>query len=85
VQVVHIVGLSLGDGYTPMMWESRSIARPRVQWLQFNYLNGGPNPWGLNRAAVLSYAEMRRLFALYRSKTGKRLVSQPHPQQRCFF
>jgi len=72
VQVIHIVGISLGNDYTPVLWESRAINSAK-QWFQFNFLNGGPNPWGLNKAAVLSYAEMRKLFALYRSKTGRQL------------
>jgi hypothetical protein len=72
VQAIHVVGLSLGDDYTPMMWESRCISRPNLQWFHFNYL-GGRNPYGLSRPAVLSYDELGQLFALYEDRTGKRL------------
>jgi hypothetical protein len=75
VQVIHVVGIRLGDNYTPMMWESRPISRPKLQWFQFNYLSGR-GPFGLKAPAVLSYAEIRRLFALYRSKTGKQLKTR---------
>jgi len=72
VQIIHIVGLCLDGNYTPMMWESRPLSRPRLQWFHFNYL-GGRNPFTLNRAAVLSTDQLRQLFALYKNRTGKRL------------
>jgi hypothetical protein len=75
VQVIHIVGLHLDGDYTTMMWESRPLSNPRLQWFHFNYL-GRRNPFSLNRAAVLSHDQLRGLFALYENRTGTRIESE---------
>jgi len=73
VQVLHIVGLDGGDGgYVPMLWETMPKSSPSKRWFHFNYMIK-QSPWGLNKAAVLSLEDIRRLLELYGTKTGRSL------------
>ena len=71
LRVLHIVGHppNEGDDYLPMMWESYPISDPDERWFHFNYMNGR-NPFGLNRAAVFDMVSLRRIFEIYRERTG---------------
>ena len=68
LRVDHIVGLQYED-YVPMMWETHPKESPSEANFDFKYIRGR-NPWGLNRAAVLSRQDLHDLFELYRQKTG---------------
>lgn len=70
VHVFHIVGLSITNTYLAMMWETMLRSDPRKRIFHFNYMEGNGS-WGLNKAAVLSRRELRRLFALYSRVTGR--------------
>ncbi|HVF36123.1 MAG TPA: hypothetical protein VND91_12445, partial [Candidatus Saccharimonadia bacterium] len=37
VSVQHIVGVSLEDGYLPMLWQTFRHATPRSKWMDFKY------------------------------------------------
>jgi hypothetical protein len=69
LRVVHIVGCHSGD-YVPMMWETCPTDSQEDRWFDFKYQRSR-NPWGLNKAAVLSRQELSEIFALYCEKTGK--------------
>lgn len=68
LRVIHIVGLKYDD-YVPMMWETHPKDSPADQCFDFKYQRGR-NPWGLNKAAVLSRQDLHALFERYRQKTG---------------
>jgi hypothetical protein len=81
--VVHIVGLTpVGDEkYLPMLWETIPSSSPDERWFHFNYMNGKSN-WGLNKAAVFTAGEMKRLLDLYFAKTGKQFPSEDGNQTK---
>jgi hypothetical protein len=74
LHTVHIVGLDK-DEYLPMMWETCPMDSPQERWLSeerwfdFKYINKS-SIFGLNKPAVFLQDELRRLFDLYRTKTG---------------
>lgn len=69
MRVLHIVGLKFDD-YVPMMWEMYiKGSEPRKERVDFKYQRSR-NPWGLNKAALLSRSDLHQLFSVYRSKTG---------------
>lgn len=68
LRVIHIVGLQYDD-YIPMMWETHPKDSPAERCFDFKYQRGR-NPWGLNKAAVLSRQDLHTLFERYRQKTG---------------
>ena len=69
IQVKHIVGLGPFDEYISMMWETVPDGSKEKTWLDFKYINGR-NIWGLNKPAVFSKEDIRKLFQLYRDRTG---------------
>lgn len=69
VQVKHIIGLGPFDEYVPMMWETIPDGDQNETWIDFKYINGR-NVWGLNKPAVFSKEDMRKLFTQYRNRTG---------------
>jgi len=75
VRVVHIVGRVPGPGgvYLPIMWETYPLSAPEDRWFDFKYLNGR-SPWGLDKAAVFSRADLSTIFTLYRDRTGVELL-----------
>jgi hypothetical protein len=70
VFVNHIVGLDLNT-WLPMMWETVFSDKPGNRLYDFKYL-GRKNTWGLNKPAVFTENGLRKLFQLYRVKTGRR-------------
>lgn len=71
IRVLHIVGLPCNDdGYLPMMWQTQRIKPPKEEWFDFKYMNGRNN-WGLNKAAVFTRADFKRLLELFREHTGQ--------------
>jgi len=72
IKVKHIVGLGpFDDVYVPMMWETIPDGSKDETMLDFKYINGR-NILGLNKPAVLSKEDIRKLFQLYRDRTGDR-------------
>ena len=69
LQVKHIVGLGPFDTYVPMMWETIPNGDNKETWVDFKYINGR-NIFGLNKPAVFSKEDIRKLFQLYRDRTG---------------
>ena len=69
LQLLHVIGLNQEDEYVPMLWEAINTETSESMF-EFNYIVGA-NPWGLNKAAVLSLDDIRTLIELYREKTGK--------------
>ena len=69
IQVKHIVGLGPFDIYVPMMWETIPDGDLEETWIDFKYINGR-NIWGLNKPAVMSREDIRKLFQLYIERTG---------------
>jgi hypothetical protein len=69
IQVKHIVGLGPFEEYVPMMWETIPDGDHEETWIDFKYINGR-NVWGLNKPAVFSKEDMRKLFNIYRDLTG---------------
>ncbi len=73
-KVVQMVGLPPNaDNYMAMLWETEPTEYPKERWLDFKYMNG-KNPWGLNKAAVLSKQDLVRLIRVYETKTQSRLI-----------
>ena len=69
LSVLHIVGLVFDDPYyLPMMWEARATHDPEP-WIDFKYINGN-NPWGLNKPAVFSRSQLKKLFTIYEERCG---------------
>jgi hypothetical protein len=68
LRVLHIVGLQYDD-YVPMMWETYPTNSPSDRCIDFKYQRGR-NPWGLNKAGLLSRQDLHELFARYREKTA---------------
>lgn len=69
LNVVHLVGLIHDDAYyLPMMWETRPSTDTET-WFDFKYISGN-SLWGLNKAAVFSRSELKRLFQTYEQKCG---------------
>ncbi|MDF0643288.1 MAG: hypothetical protein P0111_04615 [Nitrospira sp.] len=68
LRVIHIVWLQYDD-YVPIMWETHLKDSPTERCFDFKYQRGR-NPWGLNKAAVLSRQDLHTLFERYRQKTG---------------
>lgn len=69
LSVVHIVGLLRDDSYyLPMMWETRP-STDEEPWFDFKYINGN-SIYGLNRPAVFSRGELKRLFHTYEELCG---------------
>ena len=71
IQVKHIVGIGPSDEYVAMMWETIPDGSKEETWFDFKYINGR-NILGLNRPAVFSKENIRKLFQLYRDRTGDR-------------
>lgn len=70
LRVVHIIGLGKpGDDYIPMMWETYPLGEKEIHWFDFKYINKR-NILGLNRPAVFTHDDLKKLFDLYRTKTG---------------
>jgi len=70
LRVIHIVGLHCDDDdYVPMMWETYPKDSPTQRRFDFKYQRAR-NPWGLNKAALLSREDLHALFEVYREKTG---------------
>lgn len=69
LQVKYIVGLGPFEKYVSMMWETIPDASKEETWIDFKYINGR-NIYGLNKPAVFSKEEIRKLFQLYRARTG---------------
>jgi hypothetical protein len=69
LQVLHMVGLDEFGKWVPMLWETKRM-RGGQRRLHFNYMNG-KNPFGLNRAPVLTPHEIQTLLERYHGKTGK--------------
>jgi len=71
-RVIHIVGIGpLFDEYIPMMWETYQVGNGKgeVTLFDFKYI-GKRSVWGLNKPAVFSRDDLKRLFALFCEKTG---------------
>lgn len=69
IQVKHIIGLGPFGEYLPMMWETIPDGNETETWIDFKYINGR-SIWGLNKPAVFSKEDMRKLFQLYRTRVG---------------
>jgi len=68
IRVKHIVGIGPFDKYVPMMWETIPDGNNEETWIDFKYINGR-NMWGLNKPAVFSKEDIKKLFQLYRNRT----------------
>ena len=69
LRAVHIVGLIHRDAhYLPMMWETQP-STDEGTWFDFKYINGN-SIYGLNRPAVFSRAELKKLFQVYEQRCG---------------
>ena len=73
VSVRHLVGLMLGDGYVPMLWETFRHASPGKRWIDFKYQRGR-SPWGLTKRLVLARTDLARLLRAYQKASGRRLL-----------
>jgi hypothetical protein len=69
-RVYHIVGIDWDNGaYVPMMWATRESPFDGELIYDFKYI-GGRRARGLNRPAVFSRSDLKRIFGLYCEKTG---------------
>ena len=69
-RVYHIVGIDWNNGaYVPMMWSTRESSYDGDMIYDFKYICGRKT-FGLNRAAVFSQQDLKRIFQLYCEKTG---------------
>jgi hypothetical protein len=70
LQVKHIVGVGPFGEYVPMMWETIPDGNKEETWIDSKYIHGR-NIWGLNKPAVFSKEEIRKLFQLFSARTGE--------------
>jgi len=79
ISTYHIVGLSGSNfEYLPMLWEGTPRSDPHARWFDFKYLGDQRKRgayWGLNKPAVLTSDDLRRLIDLYEAKTGSKLFA----------
>jgi len=69
-RVYHVVGIDFNNGvYVPMMWVTKELPYDGEMIYDFKYICGRKT-FGLNRAAVFSQDDLRRIFALYCQKTN---------------
>lgn len=69
IRVKHIVGMEADENYIPMMWETYQVGYENNSLFDFKYIVGR-NIYGLNKPAVFSREDLKKLFALYCEKTG---------------
>ncbi len=70
LQVKHIVGISpSNDVYVPMMWETIPNGSLNETWFDFKYINNR-SIWGLNKPAVFTNQDLKKIFNLYKNKIG---------------
>lgn len=71
-RVYSIVGIDDDDGkYIPMMFETKETPKCDVSVYDFKYLKKR-STFGLNKAAIMSQDNLRKIFDLYCQKTGRK-------------
>jgi hypothetical protein len=68
-----LVGLGRTDDCVQMLSETIPDGDKANTWIDFKYIKGR-NIWGLNKPAVFSKAELKKLFALYTARTGVPMI-----------
>lgn len=68
-RVIHIVGINPFEDYIPMMWETYQVGYEKDSIFDFKYVVGR-SIYGLNKPAVFSRDDLKKLFALFCEKTG---------------
>lgn len=69
-RVYHVVGIDWNNGaYVPMMWVTKESPYSGEMIYDFKYICGRQT-FGLNKSAVFSQNDLKRIFDLYCEKTG---------------